>query len=131
MGKIEDSIKEIQEEISELKSQLERINFQLIRAISQTQQKQAGEGINISDVNIDLGPIEDRLSKIEDHMASKADLERIEQKINELEDERWKSAQQTIQRVTQLFERGIELIKLENTLEDVKSLLEETVFKEE
>ena len=79
--------------------------------------------------NVDLGPIEDRLDELTKKLITREEVERLEKRVEELASERIKEAQETISRVTALFQSGLEMVKLESTLADVKSLLEETVFE--
>ena len=88
-----------------------------------------GEAIG-GNIAIDLGPLVERLDKIEANMITKADLQEINQKIEVFASEDKKQAQEALTRLTGLFEQGLEMIKLENTLDDIKSLLEETVLSE-
>ncbi|MFV2016770.1 MAG: hypothetical protein ACC656_15165, partial [Candidatus Heimdallarchaeota archaeon] len=62
-------------------------------------------------------------------LITREEVERLEKRVEELASERIKEAQETISRVTALFQSGLEMVKLESTLADVKSLLEETVFE--
>jgi hypothetical protein len=78
---------------------------------------------------VDLGPIEERLDELTKKLVTREEINRLEARIEELSSERIREAQETIARVTALFQSGLEMVKLESTLADVKSLLEETVLQ--
>ena len=78
---------------------------------------------------VDLGPIEERLDELTKQLVKREEIDMLAARIEELSSERIKEAQETISRVTALFQSGLEMVKLESTLADVKSLLEETVLQ--
>ncbi len=134
MGKTDDEIKILKEKVDELSKKIDSINYYLIQVMNQVKELSkkgtGGEAIG-GNIAIDLGPLVERLDKIESNMITKGDLTEISQKIEVFASEDKKQAQEALARLTALFEQGLEIIKLENTLDDIKSLLEETVLKEE
>lgn len=136
MAKIDDEFREVKSILNTLVNEINQIKFNLLRVVSDVKKLEGGITIGGTDgssgpitANVDLGPIEDRLDEMTKKLITKAELEKLEKRVEELASERIKEAQETISRVTALFQSGLEMVKLESTLADVKSLLEETVFE--
>ncbi|RMG20860.1 MAG: hypothetical protein D6732_28280 [Methanobacteriota archaeon] len=136
MAKIEDEISALRKEIATMKNELSQINFNVLRLISEIGKIQPGVAseLGVESVGaataIDLGPIQERLDELASKLITRDEINNLAEKIEMLSSERIKEAQETIARVTTLFQNGLEMVKLEATLSDVKSLLEETVLKE-
>lgn len=136
MAKIEDEVNALRKEIATMKNELSQINFNVLRLISEIGKIQPGVASELgvesvgSATAIDLGPIQERLDELASKLITRDEINNLAQKIELLSSERIKEAQETIARVTTLFQNGLEMVKLEATLSDVKSLLEETVLKE-
>lgn len=134
MAKIDDDIKEIKSILNGLVSEVSQIKFNILRITSEISKLEGGisvgEGGTSGPItaNVDLGPVEDRLDELTKKLVTREEIARLEQRVEQLASERIKEAQETISRVTALFQSGLEMVKLESTLADVKSLLEETVF---
>ncbi len=135
MGKIDDEVKVLKEQVDSLNRKMDQTNHYLIQVINQLKAliekgggAVAGGGGTVS---VDLGPIVERIDNLEKALIRKEDLDELKEAIRLLASEEKKQAQETVVRLTSLFEQGLELIKLENTLDDVKSLLEEAVLSEE
>ncbi|OLS25435.1 MAG: hypothetical protein HeimC2_18910 [Candidatus Heimdallarchaeota archaeon LC_2] len=136
MAKIDDEFREVKSILNTLVNEINQIKFNLLRVVSDVKKLEGGITIGGTDgnsgpitANVDLGPIEDRLDELTKKLITKAELEKLEKRVEELASERIREAQETISRVTALFQSGLEMVKLESTLADVKSLLEETVFE--
>ncbi len=135
MAKIEDEINALRKEMATMKNEMSQINFNVLRLISEISKIQPGIDVG-SEVKssgataIDLGPIQERLDEIANNIVDREVIDMLAEKIDQLASERIKEAQETITRVTTLFQNGLEMVKLEATLSDVKSLLEETVLKD-
>ncbi len=136
MAKVEDEINALRKEIAAMKNEISQVNFNVLRLISEMGKIQPGvsseggmEMVGAASA-IDLGPIQERLDELADKLISREEIEKLAEKIDQLSSERIKEAQETIARVTTLFQNGLEMVKLEATLADVKSLLEETVLKD-
>lgn len=138
MAKIDDDIKEIKSSLANLANEVNQIKFNILRVTSEISKitggvVTSGEGAAASSSGdgsvVDLGPIEDRLDELTKKLVTQDVIQRLEDRVEQLASERIREAQETISRVTALFQSGLEMVKLESTLADVKSLLEETVFE--
>ncbi|MHA2404561.1 MAG: hypothetical protein ACXADH_16295 [Candidatus Kariarchaeaceae archaeon] len=128
-------MKEIKEAVNTLANEVNQIKFNVLRIHSEMSKIEGGGGGGSSGsfdgtvtAAVDLGPVEERLDDLTKKLVTRDEIDRIEKRIEELASERIREAQETISRVTALFQSGLEMVKLESTLADVKSLLEETVF---
>jgi len=137
MGKLEDDVTQIKETVETLKNEINQIKFNVLRIHSEIGKMEGGDGGGegtsgegqMVTAAVDLGPIEERLDELTKALVTRDEIERLEKRIEELSSERIREAQETISRVTALFQSGLEMVKLESTLADVKSLLEETVLQ--
>ena len=127
-----DEINSLRGEVSEIKELVKSTNHNVVRLLSTIgKQPIANEGGSSSSggtATVDLGPIEERLDELQTNLLSKTDFDKLVLRVEELNSEKMREAQTTIDRVTSLLEQGLELVRLENTLNDLKSLLEETVL---
>ncbi len=136
MAKIEDEMSGLRKEIGTMKNELSQINCNVLRLISEIGKIQPGVASELGvesaggTTAVDLGPIQERLDELASKLITRDEINNLAEKIEMLSSERIKEAQETIARVTTLFQNGLEMVKLEATLSDVKSLLEETVLKE-
>ncbi|MHA2170981.1 MAG: hypothetical protein ACXAB7_13900 [Candidatus Kariarchaeaceae archaeon] len=127
-------MKEIKEAVNTLANEVNQIKFNVLRIHSEMSKIEGGGGGGGGSFDgtvtaaVDLGPVEERLDDLTKKLVTRDEIDRIEKRIEELASERIREAQETISRVTALFQSGLEMVKLESTLADVKSLLEETVF---
>jgi hypothetical protein len=107
-------------------------NHNIVRLLStigkQPIASEGGASASGGTATVDLGPIEERLDELQSNLISKTDFDQLVRRVEELNSEKMREAQTTIDRVTSLLEQGLELVRLENTLNDLKSLLEETVL---
>ena len=134
MGKIEDEVKALTSAVSDLSNEVNQIKFNILRIHADIKTISAAgpissEGGGTITAAVDLGPIQERLDEITKLLIGKEDINRIEKRLEGLADERIKETQETLSRVTALFQSGLEMVKLEDTLSNLKSLLEETVLK--
>ncbi|MCG3217367.1 MAG: hypothetical protein KAR35_00095 [Candidatus Heimdallarchaeota archaeon] len=127
-----DEINSLRGEVSEIKELVKSTNHNVVRLLSTIgKQPIANEGGSSSSggtATVDLGPIEERLDELQTNLLSKTDFDKLVLRVEELNSEKMREAQTTIDRVTSLLEQGLELVRLENTLNDLKTLLEETVL---
>ena len=138
MGKLEDDVNQIKETVDVLKNEINQIKFNVLRIHSEIGKIEGGggggseggeAGGQMVTAAVDLGPIEERLDELTKQLVTREEIEKLGQRIDQLSSERIREAQETISRVTSLFQSGLEMVKLESTLADVKSLLEETVLQ--
>ncbi|MHA2503264.1 MAG: hypothetical protein ACXAE3_10370 [Candidatus Kariarchaeaceae archaeon] len=139
MGKLEDDVSHIKSVVDTLANEINQIKFQVLRIHSEISKFEGGviggsgegspEGGAMITAAVDLGPVEERLDELTKQLVTREEIDRLEARIEELSSERIREAQETISRVTALFQSGLEMVKLESTLADVKSLLEETVLQ--
>ncbi len=134
MGKLEDDVKEILNTVNNLSNEVNLIKFNLLRLNADIKNIEVSSGVSkdesgVITAAVDLGPIQERLDDITKLLIGKEDIQRIEQGLEKLASERIKETQETLSRVTALFQSGLEMVKLEDTLSSLKSLLEETVLQ--
>ncbi|UJG40627.1 MAG: hypothetical protein K9W45_12430 [Candidatus Heimdallarchaeum aukensis] len=135
MVKIETEIKNIKADIEELKRTLNQMNFNLVRimgtiekGIASVSTTEDGEKVVTSGVSVDLGPIEDKIEKLEKEMVTKKELSKLEARVSEIVSEKIKRAEETQDRAQNLLEKGMELVELQSTLAEIKTLLEERIL---
>ncbi|MDH5401510.1 MAG: hypothetical protein OEZ01_04410 [Candidatus Heimdallarchaeota archaeon] len=136
MGKLDDDMKEVLSTLGNLVNEVNQIKFNVMRIHGEISKIEGGGGggggggeSGVITAAVDLGPVEERLDELTKKLVTREEIDRLEARIEELASERIREAQETISRVTALFQSGLEMVKLESTLADVKSLLEETVLK--
>lgn len=133
MGKLEDDIKSLKDEMAEIKRLVNQVSFNVVRVMGTLDKGVApavsgdSEGV-IGSVSVDLGPLEDRIERIEQEMSTKSDLTTLNEKVEELVSERIKKADEMQERASNLLDKGMELVELEATLAEIKSLLEERIL---
>ena len=137
MPKIEDEIKNIKSQLEDLKKHINQMNFNIIRIMGTLEEK-AKTGVSavlseeaLASVSVDLGPIEERIEKLEQQVVTKPDLNELKELVKELASERVKKAEELQERASNLLEKGMELVELEATLAEIKSLLQERILEEE
>lgn len=136
MGKLEDDVKNIKEQVEDLQKIVNQIGFNVVRVMGTlekgvTSTGEGDSGRSLGGVSVDLGPIEDRIEKLENTMGTKADLEELKHLVEELVSDRIRKAEELQERANNLLEKGMELIELEATLAEIKSLLEERILGDE
>jgi hypothetical protein len=136
MGKIEDDLKLLKDEVEELKRLINQISFNVVRIMGTLEKGvpaatgEDGESI-LGSVSVDLGPLEDRIERIEQEMSTKSDLTSLKEQVEGLVSERVKKAEEMQERASNLLDKGMELVELEATLVEIKSLLEERILGDE
>jgi hypothetical protein len=134
LAKIEQEVKEIKEAITKLDDKIGQLQFFLVQIMN----KLGDEGPAISSgaaapaaatgsVNVDITPLEERLAQLTNIMATKADLEPVVQELAKLRDERMKEAEDTIDNVTVLLEKGLALTELTASLKEIEAHLQELI----
>ncbi len=133
MGKLEDDVKSVKEQIEELQKIVNQISFNVVRIMGTLEKgvKSTGTGDSegsLSGVSVDLGPIEDKIEKLETTMSTKDDMTLLKNQVEQLVSDRIKKAEELQERANNLLEKGMEMIELEATLAEIKSLLEERIL---
>lgn len=133
MGKLEEDIKSLKETVEELKKSVNQIAFNVIRLMGTLEKGIKTSGATVSDegissVSVDLGPIEERIEKLDKSMVNKEDVEQILEQLKKLSSDKIAKAEAMQERASNLLEKGMELVELEATLAEVKSLLEERIL---
>ncbi len=132
MAKIEQEVKELKNAVNELSSKIDRLNFQLIQILNKVNESgaAAAEAPSASPgagMPVDLSPLEDRIDQMAKVMLTKADLEPIVQELAKIRDERLKEAEESIDNVTVLLEKGLALTELTASLKEIEAHLMELV----
>ena len=129
MAKLDDEVKTLRSDVEELKRDLKQLNFNLVRLIGKIDNMPTGGGGGGSgSVSVDLGPIERRIDEILGKTLSRADVQELYEKLDQLTSSKVIEAEKTIERTTVLLERGLQLVDMESSLNDLQSLLEETIL---
>jgi hypothetical protein len=133
MAKIDQEIKDLRNEVSALSGKIDRLQFQLVQILNKINDE--GSGITggsspiapTGAVSVDITPLEERLEQLSKSMVSKADLESITQELAQLKGERLKEAEESIDNVTVLLEKGLALTELTASLKAIEAHLLELV----
>lgn len=134
LAKIEQEVKEMKTAITELEGKIDKLQFFLVQIMNKVSEggDQASNGAPTSAapggaISVDITPLEERLEQLSNVMVSKADLEPITQALNNLHDERVKEAEDTIDNVTVLLEKGLALTELTASLKEIEAHLQELI----
>lgn len=133
MAKIEDEIKEMKSTIARLDDKVGKLQFFLVQIMNKLNEGGAisSEGssstISPGTISVDITPLEERIEQLSKVMVSKADLEPLKQELEKIGSERMKEAEETIDNVTVLLEKGLALTELAASLKEIESHLQELV----
>jgi hypothetical protein len=133
MGKLEDDVKNIKEQVDELQRLTNQISFNVVRIMGTLEKGVVpsadgdSEGI-VGSVSVDLGPLEDKIEQLGQSISTKEDLIQIKDQIDNLVSDRIQKAEDMQERASNLLDKGMELVELEATLAEIKSLLEERIL---
>lgn len=133
MGKLEDDVKNIKEQVEELQRITNQISFNVVRIMGTLEKGVIpsadgdSEGI-VGSVSVDLGPLEDKIEQLGQSISTKEDLIQIKDQIDNLVSDRIQKAEDMQERASNLLDKGMELVELEATLAEIKSLLEERIL---
>lgn len=135
MGKLEDDVKSLKDDVEEIKKLVNQVSFNVVRIMGTLEKGvptsgESSEGV-VGAVSVDLGPLEDRIESIEKNMSTKEDLSGLRTQVENLVSERIQKAEDMQERSSNLLEKGMELVELEATLAEIKSLLEERILGDE
>ncbi|TFG01477.1 MAG: hypothetical protein EU542_06870, partial [Promethearchaeota archaeon] len=114
MAKMEQEIKDIKKAIGNLTSKIGQLQFHLVQVLNKINEGGLGEGESsgapaqtAAPVSVDITPLEERLEQLSQKMVSKDDLAPILKQLQELRDERMREAEETVDNVTVLLEKGL------------------------
>ena len=115
MGKLEEDIKSLKETVEELKKSINQIAFNVIRLMGTLEKGIKTSGTTVSDegissVSVDLGPIEERIEKLDESMVTKEDVEQITVHLKKLSSDKIVKAEAMQERASNLLEKGMELV---------------------
>ena len=134
LAKIEQEVKEMKTAITELEGKIDKLQFFLVQIMNKVneggEQASSGDPAGVTPggaISVDITPLEERLEQLSNVMVSKADLEPITQALNNLRDERVKEAEDTIDNVTVLLEKGLALTELTASLKEIEAHLQELI----
>jgi len=131
LAKIEQEVKEMKEAIIKLDDKIGKLQFFLVQIMNKLGEEGTAVGVTStatpSSVNVDITPLEERLAQLTNIMATKADIEPVVQGLAKLHDERIKEADDTIDNVTALLEKGLALTELTASLKTIEAHLQELI----
>lgn len=134
LAKIEQEVKEMKTAITELEGKIDKLQFflvQIMNKVSEEGDQASSESTTGAapggSISVDITPLEERLDQLSKTMVSKADLEPITQALNSMYDERVKEAEDTIDNVTVLLEKGLALTELTASLKEIEAHLQELI----
>jgi hypothetical protein len=133
LAKIDQEVKEMKAAISELEGKIDKMQFFLIQIMNKLGEggEAAGSSAPVAatagPVSVDITPLEERLEQLSRSMVSKADLEPISQALGKIHDERLKEAEDTIDNVTVLLEKGLALTEITASLKEIEAHLQELI----
>jgi len=134
MPKIDDEIKDIKAAVNELNSKIEKLQFFLVQIINKIDVGGTAAPLSVptpvisqGQVSVDLTPLEEKIEKLTKMMISKADIEPLAQNLAKMRDERLKEAEETVNNVTVLLEKGLALTELTASLKEIEAHLQELV----
>ena len=133
MGKTEEMLEQIIEKLDEMAGTIQKFGFMLVQIASKFDEAAKGGDVSakpsVQTVDVDLGPIEERLEEIAKETVKKQDFEELRNEVDKLVGGKIKEAEETVKKATSLLERGLELVDLESSLFDVKTYLEEMILE--
>jgi len=133
LAKIEQEVKEMKAAISELEGKIDKLQFFLVQIMNKINEggdsasSEVTTGAAPGAISVDITPLEERLEQLSKTMVSKADLEPINQALINMRDERLKEAEDTIDNVTVLLEKGLALTELTASLKEIEAHLQELI----
>jgi hypothetical protein len=134
MAKIDQEIKELKSSIAQLDEKVGKLQFYLIQIMnkfdSDSLPTNGGPTAAPGTVNLDIAPLEDRLEQLRKTMVSKEDLQPLLEEMSKLSADRMKDAEETIDNVTVLLEKGLALTDLTSSLKEIEAHLRELVSSE-
>ena len=133
MAKIEQEIKEIKSAIASLDDKIGKLQFFLVQIMNKFDQEGGissgapAAAAPTGSISVDITPLEERIEQLSKIMVSKADLNPLKEELAKINDERMKEAEETIDNVTVLLEKGLALTELTASLKEIEAHLQELV----
>ena len=133
MAKIEQEVKELKSAVAELEGKIDKLQFFLVQIMNKVNEGGVATSNGATPISapgaisVDITPLEERLEQLSKTMVSKADLEPINEALTKMRDERLKEAEDTIDNVTVLLEKGLALTELTASLKEIEAHLQELV----
>ncbi|NHJ48053.1 MAG: hypothetical protein FK733_09720 [Asgard group archaeon] len=131
MAKIEQEVKDLKNAVTALEGKIDKLQFFLIQIMNKLGEGDEATGgaapTSSGPVSVDITPLEERLEQLTKSIVSKADLEPISQALSKMHNERLKEAEDTIDNVTVLLEKGLALTELATSLKAIEAHLQELV----
>ncbi|MBD3189860.1 MAG: hypothetical protein GF308_04415 [Candidatus Heimdallarchaeota archaeon] len=133
MPKTDQEIRALRDTVSKLEKKVDQLQFYLVQILTKINEggvPSAEEGGGVAPgapVAVDIAPLEDRLDQLSQSIASKEDLQPILNQLKEMHDERVKEAEETIDNVTVLLEKGLTLTEITASLKQIEAHLQEIV----
>ena len=133
MAKIEQEVKELKSAVAELEGKIDKLQFFLVQIMNKVNEGGVATSNGAAPIaapgaiSVDITPLEERLEQLSKTMVSKADLEPINEALTKMRDERLKEAEDTIDNVTVLLEKGLALTELTASLKEIEAHLQELV----
>jgi hypothetical protein len=134
VAKIEQEVKELKTAVAGLNDKIDKLQFYLVQIMNKI-----NEGVPLSEggatpvsstpgaVSVDITPLEDRLEQLSREIVSKADLAPLQEELAKISNERLKEAEETVDNVTVLLEKGLALTELAASLKEIEAHLQELV----
>ena len=134
VAKIDQEIKELKSAVAGLNDKIGKLQFYLVQIMNKINEGEPlSEGgapatsASPSTVSIDITPLEERLDQLARDMVSKADLAPLQEELAKIGNERLKEAEETVDNVTVLLEKGLALTELAASLKEIEAHLQELV----
>ncbi|MEA2071411.1 MAG: hypothetical protein U9O98_08985 [Asgard group archaeon] len=133
MAKIDQEVRELKSSVSKLDEKIGQLQFYLIQIMNKLDEEGVPTGeestaaVSSGNVSVDISPLEDRLEELSKEMITKKDIEPLKEELTKLRSERMKEADETIDKVTVLLEKGLALTELTSSLRAIEAHLQELV----
>ncbi|MHA2270430.1 MAG: hypothetical protein ACXACI_01120 [Candidatus Hodarchaeales archaeon] len=126
--------KEILDKITGLEDKISNIEFLVVQMMGgggpvPTPSASASTSVPAGPVSVDLAPINQALERIEEVVASKSDFAALRTDFQQLSSGKVAQAEDVINKVTILLEKGLQMTELETTLLEIKDRLEELIIQ--
>jgi hypothetical protein len=126
--------KEILDKITGLEDKISNIEFLVVQMMGgggpvPTPSASVSPSAPAGPVSVDLAPINEALERIEEVVASKSDFAALRTDFQQLTSGKVAQAEDIINKVTILLEKGLQMTELETTLLEIKDRLEELIIQ--